>query len=65
LLLAAVHAFKHAFDPNGAAALFTLKRLRIGQAHEAAATRAWHKLIGADRGNAHGFCLTTGAQAGA
>jgi hypothetical protein len=60
-LVAAVYAFKHPFDPNGPATLPTFERLRIGQAHEAAARGAWHELIGADRSNPHGFRFATGA----
>jgi len=61
----AAHAFQYALDANGAAALFALKRLRIGQPHEAAASRARHKLIGADGGDTHGFGFATGTQSGA
>lgn len=53
--LLAVHALEYALDTNSAAALFAFKRLRIGQPHEAAASRTRHKLIGADGGNTH--CL--------
>lgn len=63
--LLAIHAFQHALHTNGAAALFAFKRLRIGQPHEAAASRARHKLIGADSGNAHCLGLATGTQSGA
>ena len=63
--LLAVHAFEHALDANSAAALFAFKRLRIGQPHEAAASRAWHKLVGADGGNTHSFGFLTGTQSGA
>jgi hypothetical protein len=60
-----VHAFQHAFDANGAAALPTFEGLRLGQPHEPAATWAWHKLIGADGGNAYCLGFATGTQSGA
>jgi hypothetical protein len=40
--------------------LFAFKRLRSGQPHEGAASGAWHKLIGADGGNAYGFHFVAG-----
>jgi hypothetical protein len=61
-LVATVYAFEHTFDPNGAATLLAFKRLRVGQAHKAAAGGARYKLIGTDRGNAHGFHLMAGVQ---
>jgi hypothetical protein len=63
--LLAVYAFEHALDANGAAALSAFKRLRIGQPHETAASRAWHKLVGTDGGNAYCFGFPTGPQSGA
>ena len=63
--LLAVRAFQHALDANGVATLSAFKGPRIGQPHEAAASRAWHKLIRADGGDAYCLGFATGKQLGA
>ena len=63
--LLAIHGLEHAFNANGAAALTAFKGLRVGQPHEAAASRTWHELVGADGGNAYCLDFPAGPKSGA